>query len=147
MFTTGARISETLNITKDDTAGRKVHTITKTGPRLAYLTREMRLVVESLPDHGPLFTLASPRSVYNHLYGICNEAGIERLPPHQAGRHAFTTQMIVRKGVEQRPQPRSAGGNPPAISWTTTSIRRKLVEVLDKAFAPPKPSKKDKVQA
>lgn len=142
MFTTGARISEALRVTREDIAGRQVSMTTKTGPRVALLTREMRLVIESLPDEGPLFGFTSRSSVYNHWYGICDKAGIERLPPHQAGRHAFATEMIVRKGVDAKTTATLGGWKSPRLLMENYTHPEKLMEVIDDAFGAPKPELK-----
>lgn len=142
MFTTGARITEALNVTRADISGRQVSMTTKTGPRVALLTREMRLVIESLPDEGPLFGYTSRSSIYNHWYGICDKAGIERLPPHQAGRHAFATEMIVRKGVDAKTTATLGGWKSPRLLMENYTHPEKLMEVIDDAFGAPKPKLK-----
>lgn len=137
MFTTGSRISEALNVTFDAIDGRAVRMMTKTGPRTAYLTREMMLLLHGL-EHGEkhLFRFRSRSSVYNHWYRICDEAGIERLPPHQAGRHAFATEMIVRRGMDVKTTAVLGGWKSPALLLARYTHSGNLVAALDAAFPP-----------
>jgi len=37
---------------------------------------------------------------YRQWHDICDQGGIARVPPHQAGRHSFATEMIIRQGKD-----------------------------------------------
>ena len=100
MFTTGARISEAVELTWDDVdlAARRARiTMSKTGGevREAGLTAEMVSLLARLPrrNDGRVFGYASRHSVKSAWHSTCVAAGIECVPPHQAGRHSFATQL------------------------------------------------------
>lgn len=138
MFTTGARISDALSLTWDNVKERRALIKTKTGPREAVLSREMLVRLAALPrDHSRVFRYKSRSSVYNWWYGICDQAGIERLRPHEAGRHAFATEMIVRRGQDAQTTAKLGG-------WASTRMLDRyahpeaLEETVDEVFGAPK---------
>jgi integrase len=47
-----------------------------------------------------VFGYATPTGMLNKWRTICAAAGIAYLPPHQAGRHGFYTEMRVRQGLD-----------------------------------------------
>ena len=105
MFTTGTRVGEaTLLETGDLWLQQKMIfspcEITKNGERAKiYLTTETVVELANLPPRkGRVFGYASRHSVYGPWETTCRRAGIEYVPPHQAGRHSFATEMITRNG-------------------------------------------------
>ena len=125
MFTTGARISDALRITSIN--GRSVSMMTKTGPRDAIMSLEL---TERL--NGP-FRWKHRWSVYKLWRKACEDAGIDYLPPHQAGRHAFATEMVVRNRVDAKTAADLGG-------WKSTRMleaythSEALEEVVDEVF-------------
>ena len=105
MFTTGARLgdAEGLEWPAVDLE-RKTATLydTKNGEtRVALLTDEMVRSIRIYPDRqGRVFGGWARRRLYKRWQAICETAGIEYAPPHQAGRHSFATEMIVRNKVD-----------------------------------------------
>jgi hypothetical protein len=47
-----------------------------------------------------VFGWATKAAVWKPWNAICERAGIRRLTPHEAGRHGFGTEMIVRRKVD-----------------------------------------------
>jgi len=103
MFQTGWRISEATALTRKnlDLQNRKVALgNSKNGDAIdAFITVEMMVELANLPPRdGKLFGFASRHSVYGVWKRTCERAGIAYVPPHQAGRHSFATEMIERHG-------------------------------------------------
>jgi len=110
MFTTGARISEAVRLTPDDVdlAGLKA-TLDKTkngNPRVYHLTRELADQMRSLPpklvrDNSwrvfGYMTRNAPQAAWD---GTVKRAKLPYACRHEAGRHSFATQMIVRGGKD-----------------------------------------------
>ena len=97
MHTTGARISEALELTwadvsiKDRTA---VLRDTKNGTdHTAHLSLEMLDRMRMLPIGPRIFLYSSRQSVYGPAQNACKRAGIPYVPPHQAGRHSYATAL------------------------------------------------------
>lgn len=106
MFTTGARIGEALALTWADIdlpARRASIRMGKTGgdTRAAALTTEMVVMLANLPRTAKVFRYASRHSVIKAWRATCARAGIEYVPPHQAGRHSFAT-ALNRAGIDPR---------------------------------------------
>lgn len=105
MFQTGARLGEAVSLTPDslDLANRQARLArTKNGEPHSYqLTTGMaRELAELPPRNGHVFGYRSRHSVYTAWRNTCARAGIAYVPPHQAGRHSFATEMIVRHGAD-----------------------------------------------
>jgi integrase len=142
MFTTGARISEALAIRRGDIEGRKCRLQTKTGARVAILSRETMLRLAALPAGSrTVFRYGARSSIYNHWYGICDAAGIERLPPHQAGRHSFATEMIVRHRIDPSTTAELGGWKNPRLLLDRYAHAENLDRVVDEVFGAPAPGK------
>ena len=140
MFTTGARISDALSLEWDGIDGRRALIQTKTGEREVILSREMMLRINALvPTGGLVFRYKSRNSVYDPWYACIDRAGIERIPPHQAGRHAFATEMIIRKGVDIATTAKIGGWKSPRMLMERYVHPEKLESVVDEVFAAPKP--------
>lgn len=97
MFTTGARISEAVGLEwadvnlKDRTALLRD---TKNGTdHTAHLSDELCEAISALPLGPRVFGYRSRHSVYGPTQNACKRAGIEYVPPHQAGRHSFATAL------------------------------------------------------
>ena len=144
MFTTGSRISEALSLRWEDVEGRNAHIRkTKSGAvRDCILSREMALRLQLLvPDRPRVFRYASKRWVYLKWQAACERAGIDYIRPHQAGRHAFATEMIVRNRVDAATTAKLGG-------WAGTRMLdryahpERLEDVVDEVFAMPKPKER-----
>lgn len=108
-FVTGARAGECIGLRPSDLdLDAKVATAqrTKNGdPRVYYLTdelvRELRLLPPRRVRYGRgelrVFGFANHRSFYTAWDRAIERAGIARLTFHEAGRHGFGTEMIVRR--------------------------------------------------
>ena len=105
MFTTGARVSQSLQIEPRDLdlqrnrlflPGAKGHPL-----QWVDITPETVVDLANLPPrHGLVFGYAQRWGVYKAWRSTCARAGIEYLTPHSAGRHGFGTEMVVRQGLD-----------------------------------------------
>ena len=141
MFTTGARISEALSLRSEDVDGRRAHIQkTKSGAgRDCILSRDVSLRIAALvPVNGRVFRYASKGSVYPKWRAACERAGIDYLTTHQAGRHGFATECIIRKGIDAHTTAALGG-------WASTRMLDRYVHpeglegVVDEVFGAPGP--------
>lgn len=97
MFETGARIGEAVKLQWDDVDLSNRTALlrdTKNGTdHVAHLTGEMCGLIRSLPIGRRVFGYKSRQSIYGPAQNACKRAGIEYVPPHQAGRHSFATTL------------------------------------------------------
>jgi integrase len=105
MFTTAARLADAQWLTwvKVDLEAKTATFLTKNGDeRVAILTDEMVHVLRPLKggDDVRVFGDWARRQMYGAWRAICKKAGLDYVPPHQAGRHSFATEAIVRNGVD-----------------------------------------------
>jgi integrase len=112
MFVTGARIGECIVLEPQHfnlDEKRAVGPPTKNGdPRVYYLTdelvRELRLLEPRLIHYGRgpsrVFGWANTAGPQKGWKWTCKRAGIPYLTPHEAGRHGFGTETVVRQGVD-----------------------------------------------
>ena len=141
MFTTGARISEALSLRWEDVEGRNAHIRkTKSGAgRDCILSRETALLFQALAhDRERVFRYKSKRWVYSKWQAACERAGIDYIRPHQAGRHAFATEMIVRKGVDVMTTAKLGGWASPQM-LARYAHPEGLEDVVDRVFETPGP--------
>ena len=138
MFTTGARISESLAMTWDDIDGRYADLVTKTGARRAVLTREMLQALTGLDKQRErVFRYKSKRWVYKKWYEACDRADIPHLTPHESGRHAFGTETVVRQGMDPATAAALGGWSSPRVLLDRYSHPENLVDVAENAFGKP----------
>lgn len=140
MFTTGARLGEALAVTPEqiDLLSRVVRVPqTKNGePHDYLLTPEMAAELHGLePRSGRTFGYTQRRHVYAAWKDACEGAGLDYVPPHQAGRHSFATEMIVR--AKQDVATTAALGNwkSPRLLLERYAHAEKLREASDRVFA------------
>ena len=112
MFTTGARLGEAIKLAPEhlDLAGKRaVLPTSKNGdPRVFYLTDELVQSIGALPvmrtHYGRgarrVFGWSDKSAVDVPWRKACADAGIAYRSRHEAGRHSFATEMIVRRGVD-----------------------------------------------
>jgi integrase len=101
MFTTGARLGEALSLSPRDLdlVGRVARVSqTKNGEAHDYLlVPDLASLLRQLPPRKDrVFGYSQRRHIYQAWKQTCLAAGIDYVPPHQAGRHSFATEMIVR---------------------------------------------------
>jgi hypothetical protein len=119
MFETGARLSQALMLEWSDldlNAATATVVTRKTGPggapwaRSAHLTPVMVAEMANLPRKGPRVFGFNTRSNVTKVWNkVVADAKIAPLGRHEAGRHGFATEMIVRNGVDI-PTAADAGG-------------------------------------
>lgn len=119
MFTTGIRITNALELTPDDfdlaqgvaflkqTKNGESHTVHLTGD----LINMVRMIQPRQVSDNTIrmFGYLSRTSIYKPWKKTCESAGIEYVPPHQAGRHSFATELIIRQGVDVKTTARLGG--------------------------------------
>lgn len=104
MFETGARIGEACRLRWEDMnlqEGTATFTKTKNGEEhTAYLSPGMVAELANLERTPKVFGYASRHTVTKQWAKTIERAGIEKRGRHEAGRHSFATEMIVRNGVD-----------------------------------------------
>jgi integrase len=98
LFETGCRISEAVGLTIADVDLINCKADlgeTKNGESYdTDFSPELRDELSAgMPKEGKVFGYATRQSVYNSWRNTCVRAGIEYIPPHQAGRHSFATML------------------------------------------------------
>ena len=98
LFQTGSRVGEAIDLRPEDVdlgKGEAIAYDTKNGEdRLVHLTPEMVEELRHLPvKNGRVFAYTKRNGIYAALKTVCEEAGLEYLGTHQAGRHSFATAL------------------------------------------------------
>jgi len=119
MFETGARVGQATALTWSDLdlqRGTALVRTRKTGPgggiweRIAYLTPAMVAEMANLERKGSqVFGYKNRNSILKAWKAAVKTAGIPYLDRHEAGRHGFATETIVRNKVDI-PTAADAGG-------------------------------------
>lgn len=106
MFTTGARISQAINIDDGDDLDLQNGRV-RLPEAKGHEQQWVDLIPEVVADlanlttrNGRLFGYQYRWSVYKPWRKACKDAGIEYISPHAAGRHGFGTELIVRQGMD-----------------------------------------------
>jgi integrase len=141
-FITGARLGEALALRRSHfELERHIASSepTKNGEyRQFYLTSELVAELASLPErNGRVFGYRSRSSVYGPWKNTCVRAGISYVPPHQAGRHSFATEMIVRRGVDVATTAEIGNWKSHALLLGTYSHAENHKNVVDTVFGNP----------
>lgn len=104
MFETGARIGECCRLRWEDVnlqEGTATFPKTKNGEgHTAFLSPGMVAELANLEKLPKVFGYASRHTVTKEWARTIERAGIEKRTRHEAGRHSFATEMIVRHGVD-----------------------------------------------
>jgi integrase len=106
MFTTAARLGDAERLlwsNLDLEAKTAVLIDTKNGDsRTALLTDDVARTLRLMrgDEDGRVFGKWTRKAMYKRWKAICAHAGIEEVMPHEAGRHSFATEAIVRNGVD-----------------------------------------------
>jgi integrase len=155
MFTTGARVSEALNVEVHEVDFEKAVIKLWQGKvgkwRDAYLTDSMALEIYQLEPkqvkNGEWRVFGYQQrhgSFYNHWRRSCERAGIAYVPPHQAGRHSFATELGVRKGVNPKVIAELGGWQSVRTVLDHYTHAEDLAEIVREGFARPAPKGEDK---
>lgn len=122
MFTTAARLGDAERLEWGDVRIEdKVAVLrdTKNGDdRDAILTPELaRALAARRPQDGKgrVFGNWARRQLYRRWRAICDGAGIDYVPPHQAGRHSFATELMVRNKVDVKTTMSLGGWKSPTV--------------------------------
>jgi integrase len=107
MHCTGARLGQAIALdwSKVDLARAEaiIPSAKRYPERLAHLTPEVVASLANLKSRkGRVFGYEHRWSVYKPWKRACKAANIIYVPPHQAGRHTFATEMIVRNNRDAR---------------------------------------------
>ena len=140
MYTTGARIGETVKINEDTINYDKAiawQDTTKTGePRTYYLTDELMTMMQALnqkPGVG-IFGYSNPASLRIAIKSECAKIGLEYVPPHQSGRHSFATEMIIRNNIDPVTTAAIGGWKDPSVLLKTYSHAEDMDNVVRGVF-------------
>lgn len=148
MFTTGARIGQSLAMTRSDDMDlgncRLQLPATKGHPQQwVDIDPELRDMIANLPRpyrgaaRNRVFTLAGTGrsgAIYRRWKAACKKAGITYLSPHAAGRHGFGTEMIVRQKVDPVTAAREGRWSDPSVMLKTYSHPEGSKERVREAF-------------
>jgi integrase len=104
MFETGARIGEAVSL-EWNTVNLQEATATilktKNGEtHTVHLSPGLVAELANLDTERKVFGYASRHTVTPQWNKTIEKAGIEKLTPHEAGRHGFATELIVRHGID-----------------------------------------------
>lgn len=147
MFTTGMRLGELVKITPNHMrlAERLIilsSDITKTDhPRRVYLTQEVADALAALPERithygrgeARVFGWADTHGPYVPWRKACTAAGIPYRLRHEAGRHSFATEMIVRRKVDIKTTAEMGGWKDPRVLLGYTHAEN-MADVAEKVF-------------
>lgn len=116
MFETAVRIGQAVSSVSDDLlpSENKVQVKAQKGHPAKWITVSPEMMDEllALPAKRPkncktgkfmkprVFGYGSSTGYNNRWKTICKRAGIQYLSAHQAGRHGFFTELVVRQGVD-----------------------------------------------
>lgn len=112
IFTTGARIGQALTLTWNELSlgdGTAILTTRKTGAggpetrqRTASLVPALVAAIASFETRHPRLVFGYPgrQTFFNHWDRVIERAGLVRLTSHEAGRHGFGTELMIRNGVD-----------------------------------------------
>lgn len=104
MFETGARIGEAVALRWESVNLQEATATfgkTKNGdPHTVYLSVGMVAELANLARTPKVFGYSSRHTVTKQWEKTIERAGIEKLTRHEAGRHSFATELIVRHGVD-----------------------------------------------
>lgn len=104
MFETGTRIGNSTALTWNDVdlnEGTAYFGKTKNGDdHTAYLSPDLVTELANLKTVEKVFGYSSRHTASKAWDRVIVRAGIDRFTPHEAGRHGFATEMIVRNGID-----------------------------------------------
>lgn len=144
MFTTGARISQAIEIEPRhlDLQNHRLLMPAAKGHQEQWISIMAELVVELAnlpPRNGRVFGYQQRWGVYKAWKTTCRNAGIDYIPPHAAGRHGFATELVVRQGVDPRTAADMGRWSSPKILLDTYTHSTKSTASIHDAFRRGKP--------
>ena len=98
MFETGARIGEATRLQRDavdlEHRSADLGTMKNGDEGVAYFSETLaKEIARLVPKDGHLFGYKNKSGVHNIWKSVCQDAGIDHVPPHQAGRHSLATAL------------------------------------------------------
>ncbi len=144
MFTTGARISQAIEIEPEhlDLQNHRLLMPAAKGHQEQWVSLMTELVVELAnlpPRNDRVFGYQQRWGVYKAWKTACQNAGIDYIPPHAAGRHGFGTELVVRQGVDPRTAADMGRWSSPKILLDTYTHSTKNTASVHEAFRRGKP--------
>lgn len=142
MAVTGARISEAVRMEwreVDLTDGMALLRMTKNGdPRAVRLPDPLVVRLANLPEReGRVFRYESRHSIQTPWKNAELRAGIEHIPPHDAGRRLFATSMI-QAGVDPVTVAKAGGWKSVRMVVEVYAQAANTKEAVDRVFGTPK---------
>lgn len=143
MASTGARIGQALAIKWGGVhfpKGEITIPAAKGYPeRIAFMTPALvaalaNLRPEKAGDDTPIFRFKRRWSIYKPWRKACADAGIAYIPTHQAGRHTFFTEMIVRNRIDPKTAATLGGSASPSLLLKVYSHPEKGDAVIREVF-------------
>lgn len=149
MWVTGARIGECVVLRPQDLDldnKRAFAERTKNGnPRTYYLTDELVDVLRALqprmvhtrkgvPKELRVFGYSDRKGPLGPWKAACKAACIKYLSPHEAGRHGFATEMIVRQKQDAVTTAKLGGWEDPVVLLKRYAHAQKLAQVAEASF-------------
>jgi integrase len=131
MFTKGARITQSVAMLRDrdmDLSAGKLRLPAAKGHPAQWVDIDPTLVamIANLPSsrmwqagNKHVFRIASRKHVYERWEAACKAAGIPYIQPHDAGRHGFGTEMIVRQGIDPVTTAKAGRWSSPTVPLNT----------------------------
>jgi integrase len=139
MLTTAARIGQAVKIQWEDVDFKNATVIIPAAKdheaRVAHLTPNLIVALANLPrtPDRPVFFYRHHWNFYKHWRATCKAAGIDYVPPHQAGRHTFATMMLAA-GVDPRTIAERGGWKSVRLMLETYAHNDAGAEAVQKAF-------------
>jgi integrase len=146
MWVTAARIGECMIMRPDhlelDQKRARLDKTKTDDPRIYYLTdelvRELRLLPPRRVDYGRgelrVFGYSDHHGVRVPWKTTCERAGIPHLTPHEAGRHGFGTEMLVRQKQDPVTTAALGGWADPVVLMKRYAHAEKLAQVAEESF-------------
>jgi integrase len=140
MYTTGARLGDAVKLEPKhvDLDAKRAVLKTKNGDeRIFYLTDEMVAVLTALPPrprHDRVFGYMNNSGVKKAWKKVCERAQIPYRMRHEAGRHSFATEALVRRGLDPVTVAAMGGWRNPSQLLSTYAHPENLAEQAEKVF-------------
>jgi integrase len=139
MFTTGARLGDAVALLPEHVdldQNIAIRPTSKTGdPRVFYLTDEMVAVLRALPPRkGRVFGYTDNSGVSWAWKKVCERAQIPYRVRHEAGRHSFATEALVRRKIDPVTVAKIGGWRNPSQLLSTYAHPENLPDVVEEVF-------------